>query len=253
MNDCSPVPLDNEWFENHPYEQITLGQSACLTRTLTLADIQAFAAVSGDTNPAHLDPEYANAWNARCWTKVLMGDLSEAVGDCTQSLKFHAADAVTLASRGLAYLKLKQPDQAIADLKEFLGEEAVRVIDNAPQPGETAVDCTLGHGGHSREILARIQPGGVLLGLDAAVAHVIIVDVKEGVFFARVLLGQDGPVARKIAEVDARPSDSIVLALQQKRPILVARRVFDSVEDMTEILERVLKQQKDEQAGEEEQ
>jgi phosphate acetyltransferase len=29
-------------------------------RTLTLEDIQAFAAVSGDTNPAHLDPEYAN-------------------------------------------------------------------------------------------------------------------------------------------------------------------------------------------------
>ena len=37
----------------------------------------------------------------------------------------------------------------------------------APQPGDIAVDCTLGHGGHSQEILARIQPGGVLLGLDA--------------------------------------------------------------------------------------
>jgi 16S rRNA (cytosine1402-N4)-methyltransferase len=36
----------------------------------------------------------------------------------------------------------------------------------APQPGERAVDCTLGHGGHAREILARIQPGGRLLGLD---------------------------------------------------------------------------------------
>ncbi len=37
----------------------------------------------------------------------------------------------------------------------------------APRPGETAVDCTLGHGGHAREILAGIQPGGLLLGLDA--------------------------------------------------------------------------------------
>ena len=37
----------------------------------------------------------------------------------------------------------------------------------APKPGDIAVDCTLGHGGHSQEILARIQPGGVLLGLDA--------------------------------------------------------------------------------------
>jgi 16S rRNA (cytosine1402-N4)-methyltransferase len=36
----------------------------------------------------------------------------------------------------------------------------------APQPGQVAVDCTLGHGGHAQEILARIQPGGRLLGLD---------------------------------------------------------------------------------------
>jgi 16S rRNA (cytosine1402-N4)-methyltransferase len=37
----------------------------------------------------------------------------------------------------------------------------------SPKPGELAVDCTLGYGGHMREILARLQPGGRLLGLDA--------------------------------------------------------------------------------------
>lgn len=37
----------------------------------------------------------------------------------------------------------------------------------APKPGEIAVDCTLGFGGHAREILARIQPNGRLIGLDA--------------------------------------------------------------------------------------
>lgn len=36
----------------------------------------------------------------------------------------------------------------------------------APQPGEMAVDATLGHGGHTAEILPRLQPGGRLLGLD---------------------------------------------------------------------------------------
>jgi 16S rRNA (cytosine1402-N4)-methyltransferase len=37
----------------------------------------------------------------------------------------------------------------------------------APQPGEVAADCTLGYGGHAQEILAKILPGGKLLGLDA--------------------------------------------------------------------------------------
>ena len=36
----------------------------------------------------------------------------------------------------------------------------------APKPGEIAVDATLGYGGHAREIMKRLSPGGRLLGLD---------------------------------------------------------------------------------------
>jgi 16S rRNA (cytosine1402-N4)-methyltransferase len=36
----------------------------------------------------------------------------------------------------------------------------------APKPGDFVVDCTLGYGGHARELLAAIQPGGCLIGLD---------------------------------------------------------------------------------------
>jgi phosphate acetyltransferase len=51
--------VDEDMVENVTYDELKLGQSAQLVRRLTLADIQAFAAVSGDTNPAHLDPNYA--------------------------------------------------------------------------------------------------------------------------------------------------------------------------------------------------
>jgi 16S rRNA (cytosine1402-N4)-methyltransferase len=37
----------------------------------------------------------------------------------------------------------------------------------SPKPGEIVVDCTLGFGGHAQEILARVMPGGLLIGLDA--------------------------------------------------------------------------------------
>ena len=40
------------------------------------------------------------------------------------------------------------------------------VLALAPQPGELAVDCTLGYGGHAAEILTKLAPGGKLLGLD---------------------------------------------------------------------------------------
>jgi 16S rRNA (cytosine1402-N4)-methyltransferase len=43
-------------------------------------------------------------------------------------------------------------------------EEVMAVL--APKPGAVAVDCTLGYGGHARAILERIQPGGLLIGLD---------------------------------------------------------------------------------------
>jgi bifunctional DNase/RNase len=93
--------------------------------------------------------------------------------------------------------------------------------------------------------------GSILTGLDARLDHIVINDAREGTFYARILLRMENELGKKIIEIDARPSDSIVLALQQKRPIYVATTVLDGTEDMTEILERVLKQQADETGGEE--
>lgn len=48
--------------------------------------------------------------------------------------------------------------------RSILVSEILAVL--ALKPGEHATDCTLGFGGHARELLARLTPGGRLIGLD---------------------------------------------------------------------------------------
>jgi uncharacterized protein len=43
----------------------------------------------------------------------------------------------------------------------------------------------------------------------------------------------------KIIEIDARPSDCIAMATQQRAPIYVSLDVWDEVEDMTEVLRKM--------------
>jgi phosphate acetyltransferase len=49
------------FIENRTYDEIKVGDTATLTRTLRPEDIQLFAIMSGDVNPAHVDPEYAHS------------------------------------------------------------------------------------------------------------------------------------------------------------------------------------------------
>jgi phosphate acetyltransferase len=50
-----------EHIENRTYDEIAVGDSARLVRTLRPEDIQMFAIMSGDFNPTHVDPEYARS------------------------------------------------------------------------------------------------------------------------------------------------------------------------------------------------
>ena len=44
---------------NFTYEEIDIGQTARYSKLIEEQDIQLFAAVSGDVNPVHLDPDFA--------------------------------------------------------------------------------------------------------------------------------------------------------------------------------------------------
>jgi bifunctional DNase/RNase len=127
----------------------------------------------------------------------------------------------------------------------FLGNDGKTFVIYVDQFVGNAIQMTL-NGVKKERPLTHDLIGSIFLGLGVRLDHVVINAQHEGTFYARVFLRMENELGKKIVELDARPSDSMVLALQQKRPIFVVRSVFDKVEDMTEILDRVLKQQADE-------
>lgn len=54
-----------QYLENRVFDEIEIGQSAELQRTLTRDDVALFSKVSGDLNPTHMDDEYARARGAK--------------------------------------------------------------------------------------------------------------------------------------------------------------------------------------------
>lgn len=126
----------------------------------------------------------------------------------------------------------------------FLGNEEKTFVIYVDHFVGNAIQMTLS-GVKKERPLTHDLIGSILLGMGARLDHVIINDARESTFYARVFLRMDNELGKKIVEIDARPSDSIVLALQQKRPIYVTLPVFKKVDDMTEVLERELKQQAD--------
>ena len=64
--------------------------------------------------------------------------------------------------------------------------------------------------------------GNILGALGVAIERVIVNDLRDQTFYARILLRRDG----KTYDVDSRPSDAIALALQVNAPIYVEEKVL---------------------------
>lgn len=77
-----------------------------------------------------------------------------------------------------------------------------------------------------------------LTGLGARLNKVVIHDLKDGTFYARLHVRQENELGKHLVEIDARPSDSIALALSVKCPIFVSRAVWEQAEDMAWALEK---------------
>jgi len=79
----------------------------------------------------------------------------------------------------------------------------------------------------------------IFKGFGISVERVVITELKNSTYYARLILQQQNELGRKLVEIDARPSDCLAIATAQKRPIYVATSLFEQVEDVSEVLARI--------------
>lgn len=67
----------------------------------------------------------------------------------------------------------------------------------------------------------------ILKGLDAKVLQIVINNVEDTIYFARIFIEQSCGDMKTILEIDARPSDSITLALMNNIPVYCKKDVLE--------------------------
>ena len=154
---------------------------------------------------------------------LLLASILLCCGSKTQEAKTAAAEDKELVKVKFHNLTIdpqsKQPVVLLADFDErralliWIGFFEARAIHSEMQGIEPLRPLT-------HDLLKRI-----IQKADGTIDHIVITRIKENVFYATIVIKQDD----SLTEIDARPSDSIVMALKFKAPIYVARKLFDDM------------------------
>ena len=79
----------------------------------------------------------------------------------------------------------------------------------------------------------------VFRGFGIEVERVVITELKNSTYFARMILKMENELGTKIVELDARPSDCLAIASAQKVSVYVSNTLFEEVEDMSDYLKQI--------------
>lgn len=121
-------PSNSEVFNSRGATQTALGQYK--------------AAIQDFDRALELRPDSAMALSNRCFAKAVLGLLEGALLDCNQAVGFHPNRLGTFQTRGLVYLKMNRPDQAIGDYDRVL---AKRPDDPYARYGKAIAERTKGN------------------------------------------------------------------------------------------------------------
>ncbi len=123
-------------------------------------------------------------------------------------------------------------------LSIYLGnEEKCFAIHVEPLVGR-AIELAL-RGDRSERPLTHELMGYIFTAFEIKVERVVINALRSNTYYARLILRAQNEVHSKVIEIDARPSDCIVLAIQAKAPIYVSQEVWEDTEDKSEELDRI--------------
>ena len=133
----------------------------------------------------------------------------------------------------------------------FIGnDEKCFIIHVEPSVGR-AIAMSM-RGEHNERPLTHELVGFIFNAFDIKVERMVVNELRSNTYFARLILAARNEVHQKVIEIDARPSDCLVLTLQAKAPIFVSQEVWDETEDRTEELEKIrqaLREKKGPEAG----
>ncbi len=89
-----------------------------------------------------------------------------------------------------------------------------------------------------------------LEALGAKISRAVIVRMEQEVYYARLIVEAENEIMeRKIVELDARPSDCLALAVRCGAPFYVVRELWNTLQDMSGVLDEMRKESGTEEGG----
>lgn len=119
---------------------------------------------------------------------------------------------------GLAYDNLRKAP--VVFLKEIDGE---RILPIWIGPNEALAIAMGLEGVKVERPLTHDLIKNVINGLNASIMKIVVNDIQNNTYYARIYL----KAKNSITEIDARPSDSIALAIRESAPIYVDEKVLN--------------------------
>jgi 3-hydroxybutyryl-CoA dehydratase len=131
--------IDIKDLQGFDFDEITVGQTALFGKTVTEADILAYAAASGDTNPVHLNEEFAKT--SKFKTRIAHGMLSAGFISTVVGTKLPGPGCLYVSQtlRFLAPVKIGDTVIAKAEVIEKISEKRRLKLKTTCYCGDTVV------------------------------------------------------------------------------------------------------------------